>query len=506
MGLSKSGKSNKSGVANLTNLTNLITKAKRIFGINQGSYYGNQTSQSKMEQMIRLLTGDSPNKNRIFTPEEMAREYRGWIYTCANINSAAVASTPLRLYAVTADGQSNKYLHKHRVLDKREIKHMSQTVSNKALTKINSSVEVVELVEHPLLDLLREFNDDRNYFESVESTSIFLDMIGNSYWYLDFDGMPQPQKLYVLQSQYVTIVPGKTKLIKGYLYGKSNNANLANLANLTKFKPDEIIHFKTPNPNSIYYGIGCAQASAMSIERSDLIDTSENSTLKNRARPDFVVQYKGGKLDPSSKKDIEKMWNNAFQGARRSGRIKVMDEQFDLKTLGFKPEEMEYPQGRIWTLKEIAGAFGVPYSMLDSSDTKKATSEDAKLWHSTNAVLPRLKRIEEKLNEKLVPYYDNRLFLAFDNPIPEDVNKQTNENNVYVSNGVMSINEVRRSLGLPPFEDNVYEQPFAKDKVLGEIQTNVDDEDSVGNVEDVDDVPGADDIEDVAGDNLTPSA
>jgi hypothetical protein len=45
------------------------------------------------------------------------------------------------------------------------------------------------------------------------------------------------------------------------------------------------------------------------------------------------------------------------------------------------------------------------------------------------AVSPRLRRRDEKLNEQLVPLYDptRRLFLASQDPIPVDENRQTQE-------------------------------------------------------------------------------
>jgi len=154
------------------------------------------------------------------------------------------------------------------------------------------------------------------------------------------------------------------------------------------------------------------------------------------------------------------MWNKAYSGVGRGGRIKVMDADWSIDKIGFAPEEMEYLNGRKWTLKEIAGAFGVPYSMLDSSDSKKATSDSAKLWHAQNALVPRLKRIEEKLNERFMPLYDDRLFLAFDNIVPEDAELKMKSDDMYLRNGVYTINEVRRERGLIPFPDDKYNQPL----------------------------------------------
>ena len=388
---------------------------------------------------------------------DVVKDYSGWVYTCANINAAGVASCKLRLYGVTNDNQSNKYLHPYNRLDNKSIHGIKsrKNISNKSLSKINSAVEVVEITNHPVLDLLSTVNSFHNYFETMEILSIGMDLVGDAYWYIVRDKLGRPSEIWNLMPQFITIVPSGN-FIKGYLYGRPD----ANGNGMIKFRPDEIIHFKTPNPNNYYYGIGCAEASCSAIQRNSLLDTSENTTLMNLGRPSFVVKYKGGHMDGATMLDIEKMWNQAYQGPHKAGKIKVMDSDFDINPIGFKPNEMEYQDGRKWTLKEICGAFGVPYSMVDSSDTKKATSESAKLWHAQNALVPRLKRIEEKLNEKLIPLYDDRIFVCFDDIIPEDALIKMKSDDLYLRNGTYTINEVRKEKGLTPFPDDKYNQPL----------------------------------------------
>jgi len=423
----------------------IIEKKKPIFGNPNGSYFS--------------FAG--PPKTGLVSEQTIIRQFKSWLFTCASYNGSSVAAANLRLYAVSEEGDSKKFLHKTVQKDKSFLNYIQNNSSAKSLAKVRSAQDVVEVVDHPLLDLLRDINPNNNNFETFETTSIYLDMLGNSYWYLIRNSMGMPEEIWLLQSQYMKVVPGKNKLIKGYLYGVEGEP-----FNMVKFKPDEIIHFKTPNPNSIYYGLGCAQAVVGAVNRFNMMDDSEGARLRNMGRPDFAVKYKNGKIDSSEIKKVERMWNAAFGGPNKAGRIKVMDEDWDLETLGFKPSEMEYLSGRVWSLKEISAAFGIPYSILDTSDVKKATSELSEYWYAKNAVLPRIRRIEEKLNEKLVPLYDDtrRMFLMYDNPVPRDQAQLTEENNIYIDSGVKTINEVRLSLQLPRYEDPLFDEPFAKGK------------------------------------------
>jgi len=64
--------------------------------------------------------------------------------------------------------------------------------------------------------------------------------------------------------------------------------------------------------------------------------------------------------------------------------------------------------------------------------------------------VPRLRRIEFKINQNLLPRYDPRLFAAFDDPVPESREQHLREDETYLKLGVRTVNEVRDEKGLPP--------------------------------------------------------
>lgn len=406
-----------------------------------------------------MFTINQANKVNPLSPVSVMTQLRSWIYTCSSINASAVASQDLHLYATVEESESNKFLYRTIPVSKKRFEYIQDT-SSKSMARVRTASDVVEVVDHPLIDLLQNMNNFNNNYESFELTSMYLDLIGDSYWWVKKDEWGMPEEIWVLQGQYMKIVPAKRAFIKGYLYGQPKN-DFNNSQGLIKFKKDDIIHFKTPNPNSMYYGLGAAQAVMSAINRMISMDVSEQSRLNNMGRPDFVVGYKGGKLDSQEIKKVERMWQSAFGGPGKDGKIKVMDEDFSLETLGFSPRDMEYLSGRIWSLKEIAGAFGVPYSYLDTTDTKKATSEIAERLYAKNTILPSITRIAEKLNEKLVPLYDpsGRLFLQYDNPVPSDRKLELEENTQYVGAGIMTVNEARLRMGLASLDDEKFDIP-----------------------------------------------
>ena len=75
------------------------------------------------------------------------------------------------------------------------------------------------------------------------------------------------------------------------------------------------------------------------------------------------------------------------------------------------------------TKEDIANAFHVPLPFL-SGDTNLANMQAADHLHKTLAILPRLRRRDEKLNEQLIPLFDPTGRLFFHSPDPTPANQQ----------------------------------------------------------------------------------
>ena len=74
------------------------------------------------------------------------------------------------------------------------------------------------------------------------------------------------------------------------------------------------------------------------------------------------------------------------------------------------------------------------------------------MQHMSLCIGPRLARRDQKLNEQLLPLYDDsgRLFLASEDPTPGDASAMLAEKQMDLQFGVITINERRDELGLPP--------------------------------------------------------
>jgi hypothetical protein len=166
------------------------------------------------------------------------------------------------------------------------------------------------------------------------------------------------------------------------------------------------------------------------------------------------VRYLEGELDPKERGLLEREWNAMFRGPKNAGKVKVTDFRYEIDKVGWTPQELRFNEGEDWIMKKICGAFPVPIGLVDTAQISRAPRagmEGADLFMAQFNTLPRCTLVEEKLNEQLCPMYDGeRLFLAFDNPVPKDKREQLNEDSVKLNSCVITVNEVRQRDGEEP--------------------------------------------------------
>jgi len=183
----------------------------------------------------------------------------------------------------------------------------------------------------------------------------------------------------------------------------------------------------------------------------------EIALFENMARPDIAL-VTDQNLSKDDIKRLRKEWSTLYKGASKAGKVAVLSKGLDLKEISFSPREMSYLAGHKMTRDEIAAIFGVPKAMLTTEDVNRANHEASEYSFKKNTILPMLRRIEQKINEKLLPRYDERLFCKFDNPVPEDKEFELRKQAEFVKQNILLRDEVREELGLPPLPGDVGSQ------------------------------------------------
>jgi len=113
-------------------------------------------------------------------------------------------------------------------------------------------------------------------------------------------------------------------------------------------------------------------------------------------------------------------------------------------------QEMANVDWRKLNREEVTAALDVNISVLTAQGVSRSNAEVGDYRHAKNGVLPRLRKLEEKINQSLCPLFDEKIFLSFSDPVPANRQLELAERVGYVNAGVMAINEARADLGEPP--------------------------------------------------------
>lgn len=300
-----------------------------------------------------------------------------------------------------------------------------------------------EIEEHPIIDLFEKVNPIMTRYDLWELTMTYLELTGNSYWYKVRDRLGVVRELWPLPPHLVKPVPDAQTILKGYLFEYQGKR--------ISFEADEIVHLKYPNPLSIWIGMGTLQAAAYAFD-ADLFMRKWNVNLfKNKAMIDGVLmtdQY----LQEDDVERLRAQWQKTYGGEANARKTALLQAGVKYEPIGLSPTELDFLNSVNWTRNDILGIFGVPRSKAGIvEDVNRANAEAEDYTFSNDVILPKLVKIYEKLNQDLVPDFDDEnLWLGFVSPVPEDKEFVLKQDESDLRNFVKSPNEVRADRGLEP--------------------------------------------------------
>jgi HK97 family phage portal protein len=387
---------------------------------------------------------DSFLRNRTPTPNELLAELKNTAFTCASINASVCASYPPRLFVTTHPGQPEPKCLASPIdrLTERHIRRHAARVARHA--PIHKAARLQEILDHPLLTLLRQINPVHNAFDLWELTTLYQEVHGSAYWYLALGPLGIPEEIWVLPAQNVAPRrnPGSPNIVDYYQYQTGSREQ--------RFRPEEIIHFRYPDPRDPYLaGLSplraCWEQTALMSDYTAL----KKAKLENRAIPDAIISP-DNVIGEAERDRLESQWNDKF---RRGGTGKVVVAETGLKVqvLNQSLGDLAALADMKVTKEDICNAFHVPLAFL-TSETNLANLQAAEHQHMAKAIAPRLQRRDQKLNEQLVPFYDpsGRLFVMSDDPVPLNAEQDLRQTVADLKYGVVTINEIRADRGLPP--------------------------------------------------------
>jgi HK97 family phage portal protein len=221
---------------------------------------------------------------------------------------------------------------------------------------------------------------------------------------------------------------------------------------------DDMLHFPGFGFNGTRSMSVIAHAAFQSIGIALATDALSGHFYANGAAPKHVITAPGemsdGQID-----QLRNAYKTKYAGVGNGGLPMVLTEGLALQEMSMTAGDAQLLESRKFQVIDIARAFGVPPHMIGAQETTSSWGtgiEQLSIGFIRWALQPHINRIRQELNRKLFrrasPFVEHKMdaLLAGDSKAAGERNRQAIGGSQ--GPGYMTINEVRKSMNLPPVE------------------------------------------------------
>ena len=301
------------------------------------------------------------------------------------------------------------------------------------------------LNEHYLYDLINNPNYDETKFQFFyNSVKDYIN--GNCYWYKYDNDQNELVALFRLN-------PSEVKVFRN-----SFNQKIFSHKGM-EYTTDKILHIPSRYGYNGLIGKSifseCRQIFANTSELDVFINNSFNNNIGNRLIIDITKEFPN-----ATEEQIQLLRNKFLQNY--TGIINAGKPLIKSGKLEYSKIETDYKDNRANQLienrqfqeKEMAKLFGIPLALLTGGENEKDI-ESLYILFIENAIRPIATQFEQSIN-KLIPIYDRgNIYFEYSYNSLMKTNLQTRIDTYtkQISNGILSVNEVRKKENLPETND-----------------------------------------------------
>jgi HK97 family phage portal protein len=134
--------------------------------------------------------------------------------------------------------------------------------------------------------------------------------------------------------------------------------------------------------------------------------------FRNNAAPPAYIAHPNT-LSDKAKEGILEYFMKHFGGVRNAGKLGILEEGMQLKTVPINHTDMQYLELRKFQVEEIARMYRVPLHMIgELSRSTNNNIEHQGLEWATNTIRPECTRIERRINMQLFGPRESAVFYA----------------------------------------------------------------------------------------------
>jgi HK97 family phage portal protein len=135
-------------------------------------------------------------------------------------------------------------------------------------------------------------------------------------------------------------------------------------------------------------------------------DSNQARFFGNSARPDYILEFAGGNLDPEQVDKLRKTIEETHGGPDRSWRPMILSGGLTAKPLTMSSKDAEILETRKFQVIDIARIFGVPPHMIGETEKTSAWGtgiESMSIGFVKYTLQRHFNKIQQEINRKLFP-------------------------------------------------------------------------------------------------------
>jgi HK97 family phage portal protein len=336
------------------------------------------------------------------------------------------------------------------------VKILSEAVSSlPLLTYRNMSADGLVrrlAVEDYRYRMLRERpNGEMSSMQWREFGMASLTLWGNWYNYLEWDGRGRLKAIWPMRPDWVIVLRNPRTLKLEYRYDPLYPFSAPIKAGV--YDPYQVMHVPGLGWDGIV-GYSPITMCRNAVALGQAYEEQGGRFVAGGGSQKVALVSAGAVTNPD---DVKKKWKAAYGGLDKSGEVAVLHGGLDVKTFGIPPRDAQFLEGRSFQLSEVARIFNVPLGMLNDTLSKPetyASAEQADLRFVKHNVRPWCTRIEQGLNITVLESQDE---LTCSHDLTDlyrgDLMSQAQGYGALTNNGIMTRNEARVKINLPPDPD-----------------------------------------------------
>lgn len=296
-------------------------------------------------------------------------------------------------------------------------------------------------IEHPLSKVLNLRPSTKyNHFNFIKLLIEAAILKGNGYAFIERDENLNVKQLHLLDPDFVTPAIQADGTVKYLVSGMSQAIDAINM-----------IHIYMHLDNT-YRGISTIKYADMTLHGAAAAEKHSENFFKSGAGLMGVLKS-SAPMTNEQKRQAAESWRMSITNTQGGG-VAILPQGLDFQAIAISPEDSQLLETRKYNVVEIARFFNIsPVKLFDYSNVSYSTLEQTNLSYLQDTILPFTQLMEDEFNLKLFkPSEVGRIMVDFDYSVLVQTDKNT-EAEYYtklLTNGVLTINDVRSKLGFEP--------------------------------------------------------